>query len=231
MTIADENKLLENLVEKTCSKCRHYEDENDFVCIKCDKNTMIAKTIKRKRRALTHRQLCELGARWINQQIGIGVHFWRILIETGYRKENPDVFAFTKYYSVLIECKASRADFLADKKKPFRQNPQLGIGRMRYYLVNEGVATQEDMPKGWQLLIAYDEDTILMPENYEPPMSPNNYGFDLRNATAETELMWSWLYRKENKCLPVIGEKHVNVIHPSYWKQEGMVEKILKGAV
>ena len=57
------------------------------------------------------------------------------------------------------------------------------------------------------------------------------YGFDIRNATAETELMWSWLYRKEHKCLPVIDTADVNTIHPAYWKQEGMVEKILNGTL
>ena len=177
---------------------------------------------------LAHRQLCELGARWINQQVGTNGE-WRILIETGYRAENPDVFAFTKYYSVLIECKASRADFLADKKKPFRQNPQLGIGRRRYYLVNEGVATEEEMPEGWQLLIAYDSDTILMPDNYNAPTETSGvFMFDIRNATNEIELMWSWLYRKEHNCLPVIGDKNVNMIHPLYWKHKNMVDEIIK---
>ena len=172
---------------------------------------------------LTHRELCELGARWINQEYGGGT--WHILVETGYRKENPDVFAFCKYYSVLIECKASRSDFLADKKKPFRQNPQLGIGRMRYYLVNEGVATQEDMPEGWQLLIAYDKDTILIPEDYLCPTEPEGvYAFDIRNATAETELMWSWLYRKEHDCLPEIHGV-VYKVNPLYWKQDGWLEE------
>ena len=178
---------------------------------------------------LTHKQLCNLGARWINQNISRDGN-WRILIETGYRAENPDVFAFCKYYSVLIECKASRSDFLADKKKPFRQNPQAGIGRRRYYLVNEGVAAQEDMPEGWQLLIAYDENTILLPENYcQPTDRRDDFNFDIRNATNEIELMWSWLYRKEHNCLPVIGNEDVYTIHPLYWKQKGMVEKILQG--
>lgn len=212
MTVKEETELIGSV----CENCKHYEDENDNFCRKCKK-------VDRKKRALTHRELCELGARWINQESAR--YGWHILVETGYRKENPDVFAFSKYYSVLIECKASRSDFLADRKKPFRQNPQLGIGRMRYYLVNEGVATQEDMPEGWQLLIAYDKDTILMPDNYLSPTEPEGvYAFDIRNATAETELMWSWLYRKEHDCLPDIHGA-VYKIHPLYWKQDGWLEE------
>ena len=212
------------LVEKVCGKCRHYGDKDDTFCLKCNK-------VDREKKKLSHRQLCELGARFLNQDYTS--YGWHILIETGYRAENPDVFAFTKYYSCLIECKASRSDFLADKKKPFRQNPQLGIGLRRFYLVNNGVATQEDMPEGWQLLIAYDKDTILMPEDYLPPSatdSDGKYSFDIRNATNETELMWSWLYRKEHKCLPVISSDSVNMIHPHYWKQgDKVVDDILKG--
>ena len=178
--------------------------------------------VMRELRKLTHRQLVELGARFIMSQRYPADYGWRILMETGFRAENPDVFAFTRYHSILIECKASRSDFLRDKKKPFRKNPQLGIGKRRYYLVNEGVARQEDMPEGWQLLIAYDADTILMPDNYIPPTSWNADGFefDVRNATAETELMWSWEYRRDHKFLPDIPVKGVKMIAPEYWRQE-----------
>ena len=206
-------------VESVCGKCKHYEDEDDQVCLGCKK-------MDRAMRKLTHKELCLLGARWINQQIGVGFHGWNIIIEPGYRSEQPDVFAFCKYYSVVIECKASRSDFLADKRKPFRQNPYLGIGRMRYYLVNEGVATQNDMPDGWQLLIAYNKNTILFPDNFIYPYDPREgYAFDIRNATNEIELMHSWEYRKKHNCLPEIGTDNVAMIHPGYWTQEGWLEK------
>ena len=215
-----------DLVEKVCGKCPHYEDEDDAFCLKCGKNAKIPEIIDRKQRALTHRQLCELGARWIFNEYHPSTYDWRILVETGYRQENPDVFAFTRYYSVLIECKASRSDFLADKRKPFRKNPQLGVGMRRYYLVNDGVAKQEEMPEGWQLLIAYDKDTILMPNDYVPPTdSSPDKRFDIRNATNETELMWSWDYRKKHNCLPVFPIDPPNLIHPAYWQQEGWLKK------
>lgn len=180
---------------------------------------------------LTHKQLVNLGARWMK---GLSIRDWRILTETGYRTENPDIFAFAKYYSVLIECKASRADFLADKKKPFRANPETGIGRRRYYLTNRGVAKQEEMPKGWQLLEAYDENTILLPRNFTMPDTggtegDKEYSFHVRNASAEIELMYSWLYRKEHNCLPKIEGNKVASIHSEYWeKGDDTVNDIIK---
>ena len=185
--------------------------------------------MNQKKGKLTHKELCLLGARWVfNESYSVEKDPWRILIEPGFREEMPDVFAFNKYHSVLIECKTSRADFLADKKKPFRQNPQLGIGQRRFYLVNEGVATQDEMPDRWQLLIAYDKNTILLPEDYFSPTSwdcGNLYDFNIRNATNEIDLMWSWNYRKEHDCLPVFPVERPNLIHPGYWKQEGWLEK------
>ena len=47
----------------------------------------------------------------------------------------PDAIGWKKAcHSVLVECKVSRADFLADRGKPFRQNPETGVGCERYYL-------------------------------------------------------------------------------------------------
>lgn len=219
------NEEMMDLVEKVCLKCRHYEDEDDSVCLKCSK---LNRAIDLEQRRLSHRQLCELGARWIFNERHPAGYEWRILIEPGYREELPDVFAFTRNYSTLIECKASRADFLADRKKPFRQDPQMGIGMRRYYLVNEGVAKQEEMPPGWQLLIAYDKNTILLPVDYFPPTGldlDKRWDFDIRNATNETELMWSWEYRRDHKCLPDFPIERPDMIHPGYWMQEGWLEK------
>ena len=220
-----ENEKIFRIVERICGKCLHYEDEDDSICLKCSK---LNRAIDLEQRRLSHRQLCDLGARWIFNESHPASYEWRILIEPGLREELPDVFAFTKYNSVLIECKATRSDFLADKKKPFRQDPQKGIGMRRYYLVNDGVATQDEMPDGWQLLIAYDKDTILLPTDFVPPASQvedEKWFFHVRNATNEIELMWSWEYRRKHKCLPVFPTERPNTIHPGFWQQEGWLAK------
>jgi hypothetical protein len=53
---------------------------------------------------------------------------------------------------VLVEGKVSRADFLADRDKPFRQRPEIGVGCERYYLTPRGLLRTEELPRGWGLL-------------------------------------------------------------------------------
>lgn len=67
--------------------------------------------------------------------------------------EEPDAIGFKGYGdSTLVECKASRADFRADGKKWFRQNPAMGMGKRRYMLAPEGVISVDELPDGWGLL-------------------------------------------------------------------------------
>jgi hypothetical protein len=67
--------------------------------------------------------------------------------------EMPDAIGWKKAcHSVLVECKVSRADFLADREKPFRRKPEIGVGCERYYLAARGLIPVEDVPTGWGLL-------------------------------------------------------------------------------
>ncbi len=67
--------------------------------------------------------------------------------------EMPDAIGWKKAsHSVLVECKISRADFLADRGKPFRQKPEIGVGCERFYLAPAGLIEQEELPAGWGLL-------------------------------------------------------------------------------
>jgi hypothetical protein len=67
--------------------------------------------------------------------------------------EMPDAIGWKRAcHSVLVECKVSRADFLADRIKPFRQRPELGVGSERFYLVPRGIVGSQELPRGWGLL-------------------------------------------------------------------------------
>jgi hypothetical protein len=67
--------------------------------------------------------------------------------------EMPDAIGWKRAcHSVLVECKASRADFLADRGKPFRQRPELGVGCERFYLAPVGLIRPEELAVGWGLL-------------------------------------------------------------------------------
>jgi hypothetical protein len=65
----------------------------------------------------------------------------------------PDAIGWKRAsYSVMIECKISRADFLADRDKPFRQKSGLGLGCERFYLTPPRLLGLDDLPSGWGLL-------------------------------------------------------------------------------
>jgi len=67
--------------------------------------------------------------------------------------EMPDAIGWKKAcHSVLVESKVSRADFLTDRDKPFRQKPETGVGCERYYLAPTGLIRIDELPVGWGLL-------------------------------------------------------------------------------
>ena len=67
--------------------------------------------------------------------------------------EMPDAIGWKRAcHSVLVECKMSRADFLADAAKPWRARPETGVGAERYYLTERDLIGVDELPSGWGLL-------------------------------------------------------------------------------
>ena len=74
---------------------------------------------------ITHKDLVSRGTKWIKKHTSnIAIPNCSIVAEdlttatsTG---ETPDIIGWASWCSVLIEVKASRSDFLRDKKKNFR---------------------------------------------------------------------------------------------------------------
>jgi hypothetical protein len=65
----------------------------------------------------------------------------------------PDAIGWKQAnHSVLVECKVTRGDFLADRAKPFRVKPEKGVGSERFYLTPPGLIKVEELPAGWGLL-------------------------------------------------------------------------------
>lgn len=66
--------------------------------------------------------------------------------------EQPDVIGWASDgTSYVLEAKTTRADFLADLKKPWRQG-QAALGMYRYYYTLPGLLNPEALPPGWGLL-------------------------------------------------------------------------------
>lgn len=143
---------------------------------------------------LTHRKLVEAAYKWILKNASCGVAF-KELYTNACNREYPDVIGFGAWgHSVLIECKMSRSDFHADKKKPFRQKPEEGMGTQRFYCCPTGLLKKEEMPEGWGLIYVNEKGKATC--IYRPYVGNIDIhkGFE-KNMMAEHGLMYSVLRR------------------------------------
>ena len=98
---------------------------------------------------MTHAQLVGKAVRWL-RSYRCGVVLSEQACVSG---EMPDAIGWKRAnHSVLVECKVMRADFLADRGKPFRQKPEQGVGCERFYLTPPALVKPEELPSGWGLL-------------------------------------------------------------------------------
>lgn len=112
---------------------------------------------------MNHKELTELALKWLKRPTNFknrarsgpacSVAFTEV--KAGFSGEIVDAIGFrtgTGMETILVEAKTSRADFLADRKKPHRNGTCAGVGNYRYYLCPEGLIKPEELPEGWGLL-------------------------------------------------------------------------------
>lgn len=148
----------------------------------------------------THKMLVDIGAKFL-KNFGCSVILTELasLNNTG---EIPDIFAMKSGYSVVIECKTSRSDFVADRKKIFRKNSEMGMGQFRYILCPENIISIEDLcgiHENWGLLYVKQNrriERVVFPKE-------NCFHYDehrfVCNLDAERSLLSSALRRKQVK--------------------------------
>lgn len=101
---------------------------------------------------LTHAELVHRAERWLLNTMKCGF----VLTELATRApETPDAIGWERGSSILVECKVSRADFMADQKKWFRTHPETGMGDRRYYMTPPNLIFEDELPANWGLLYAY----------------------------------------------------------------------------
>lgn len=99
---------------------------------------------------MKHAQLVTRAAQWLRHRYGCGIVLCEQYCSPG---EVPDVIGWkASCQSVLVECKVSRGDFLADAGKLFRLRPEEGLGSRRFYLAPAGMIAATELPKHWGLL-------------------------------------------------------------------------------
>jgi hypothetical protein len=141
---------------------------------------------------MTHAQLVQKAVVWL-RAYRCGVILSEQACLSG---EMPDAIGWKRAcHSVLVECKISRADYLADRAKPFRRKQELGLGCERFYLTPVGMLRPEELPPGWGQLELHNRQIKL-----RQPAAKN-----LRTATGfryEMNLLLASLRRVEIRIEP-----------------------------
>lgn len=101
--------------------------------------------------SISHDELVRAGEKWLKKSNGARFVLSELRASTRHG-EIPDLIGWKSGYSVLIECKISRSDFITDKKKFFRMYPESGMGNFRLFLCPDDLIKPEDLPDGWGLL-------------------------------------------------------------------------------
>ena len=116
----------------------------------------------------THAELVERAGRWLRNSAHTKMDMGKpevrrcgvVLTDPLGADEHPDAIGwFGGGISILIECKASRSDFLADKRKWTRrvceQNGEKhGMGQYRFYMSPPGIIHLDDLADSkWGLLV------------------------------------------------------------------------------
>ncbi|HVH86792.1 MAG TPA: hypothetical protein VM912_08710 [Terriglobales bacterium] len=101
---------------------------------------------------MTHSRLVDEAVHWLRSKYHCGI----VLSEQScWSGETPDAIGWKgRNHSVVVECKISRADFLADAAKSWRTDPDSALGCERYYLAPAEMISSEELPAGWGLLDA-----------------------------------------------------------------------------
>ena len=129
---------------------------------------------------LNHNRLVKLAAKWLRARHSV------VITEMAVYPEEADAIGWKAEVTTLIECKMSRADFLADQKKMFRRMPDTGMGDYRYFLAPRGIINRDDLPVGWGLLEVGDRGGVRRDQH--PLRLAKNHG-------AETRVLLSCLRR------------------------------------
>lgn len=152
---------------------------------------------------ITHSALCRLAVDWLMRPASRkGPGCLTAVSETAnaINGEIPDAIGWRPYShngcgSTLVEVKISRSDFLADTKKPHRNQPQIGMGTYRYYMAPVGLIAIEELPPRWGLVEVTDRGHLkiraghVLAPNIRPKNENDPWRHEASNVAAELSLL------------------------------------------
>jgi hypothetical protein len=125
---------------------------------------------------MTHAQLIDRAVAWL-RSYRCGIVLSEQACASG---EMPDAIGWKgNCHSVVVECKVSRADFLADREKPFRLKPEMGLGCERFYLVPRGLLQPEELSAGWGLLECHRREVEVVKRSAKNLRSVQGMGYEM----------------------------------------------------
>lgn len=139
-----------------------------------------------------HASLCVLAQRWLTRPNSAGGPGCGFAITEGWGDgpgEKPDAVGWRRSPrdggAIVVEAKASRADFLADARKPHRLDPAKGIGRWRYYLCPEGLIAADELPERWGLIYVSRRGGVRAVAGPAAVLPHNRRGEPVRDAAGK----------------------------------------------
>jgi hypothetical protein len=125
---------------------------------------------------MTHEKLVLRAVSWLRSH-GCGVVLSEQSCASG---ETPDAIGWKRgCHSVVVECKVSRADFLADREKAFRQKPETAMGCERFYLTPAGLLKPDELPPGWGLLELRGREIVVVSASAGKMRSAKGFRYEM----------------------------------------------------
>jgi hypothetical protein len=178
---------------------------------------------------MTHALLVREAVRWL-RHYRCGVVLSEQACASG---EMPDAIGWKRAcHSVLIECKISRADFLIDRNKPFRRQPELGVGCERFYLAPRALLSPHELLPGWGLLEYHNRKTELVRPSKKNLRSDQGFRYEMNLLLAslrrveiriEPQTVTEFLKWK-NRMAEYNGGQHPEGLTPSAMEENSFLD-------
>lgn len=134
---------------------------------------------------ITHAALVKVAARWLRGTRRCPV----VLTDAGGWHEIPDAIGFRAggLDTLVVECKASRADFRRDQSK-WHRRCGASLGQRRTYMTPAGLVRPDEIPEGWGLVEVHPDGRCRV----RVPI-PKPAGWDPHITNRETRVLFSAL--------------------------------------
>lgn len=114
---------------------------------------------------MTHDELVAISAKWLRKhQQNIIIPNCTVVASDMHtvHLSRPDVLGFNSDKSVLLEIKVNRSDFVSDKQKRARIDPEKEVGEFRYYVCPYGLIFPDEIPTAWGLIYCDDKGKMTI---------------------------------------------------------------------